>query len=176
MPATQKRLPPFGEFLNVDVELTSPKPFKTLPQELEKSCVLLFNAKANREHLLAFETQESFSMRRFSPRSRIERTLRALLQTIEKLSPPARREWNAAKSRLFDIGFDASPRTATSRLAARVHVPTEFLKRITALNADLIFTVYKPEPPLLASRPPRAKQNPNVTAFVTASRRAYRSS
>lgn len=143
MTAAAKRVPPVEDFLNVDVEVTSSDAFKRLPAELEESCVILFNGRAHRGQLLCFESAESFSGRRFLTLTQLERTLRALCSTLENLSPAARREWNSARSRVFDIGFDASRREKRSHLAARVEVSEVFVRRIAALNAKVVFTVYR---------------------------------
>ena len=78
----------------------------------------------------------------FSPYSKAntaEAKARLLIELVADLSPVARRCWNRASTRTFDIGVQAS---ASGRAFEEVQLSTDTLSRIASIGGRLIVTVY----------------------------------
>lgn len=72
-----------------------------------------------------------------------EGTARALIEMVTVLPPAARKAWNLASKRTFDIGVRAG---TGLRAFEEVQISPETLARIAALGARLQVTVYPPRP------------------------------
>jgi hypothetical protein len=130
-----KRNDTVGSFLNVDVELTSPRELKTLAREVEKW--ILYSGRTNNGWLLTFETNS------YAGKSTPDGVIAKLCKLIENLSHSAQREWRAAKSRVFDIGFECSEAEKTKTVVVRSSISEDSLRRISALGAKLDITCYR---------------------------------
>jgi hypothetical protein len=86
-------------FINVDLEVWSVTELVALAAALESKALVLYAGKVGRRFLVSIEAKAA---RLTDP----ERTIRALLRVIESLPASARRDWNRATARVFNVGFD----------------------------------------------------------------------
>ncbi len=111
-------------FLNVDLEITGGAGRDVLVDEL--ALVLLRMNRPNGK--AGFET---LAMTR-----KLNATLRALVSTIEKLSPKARRAWRSARRREFNIGIQAGAEVE------ELPIDQKTVERIAKLGGRIAITVY----------------------------------
>jgi hypothetical protein len=130
-----KRIVTLGDFLNVDVELTSRRQLKALAGELKKR--ILYHGRLNDGWLLTFETNS------IQGKSTPDGVIARLCKLIEKLSPAAMGEWEAAQSRVFDIGFESAPTKKGQNVVVRSTISEDSLRRIADLGAKLDITCYR---------------------------------
>jgi hypothetical protein len=78
------------------------------------------------------------------------KTVHALCTLVESLSPKARKLWDAAKRKEFDIGFDAC---FSSHLANRFTIDAKTLRRVTELGASVAVTFYREDKTNLRDAP-----------------------
>jgi hypothetical protein len=129
----------FGDFLNVDVEVTSRRRSKSLADELETR--ILYHGKIKSVWLLTFE------MSSIQGKSTPDGVIGKLCKLIENLSPAARAEWDAAQSRVFDVGFEAAPRKKGQTVIVRSMISEDSLRRIVGMRGRLAITCYRPFKP-----------------------------
>lgn len=89
---------PAAEYLNVDLEVRSRRDLKPLIDALFPQLDTLYVGRIRKAHFASFE----ISTLRNSPDSAITEMVRAL----SKLPEAARRLWDQADDRVFDIGFE----------------------------------------------------------------------
>ncbi len=130
-----KRILTPGNFLNVDVELTSRRPLPALAVELNKW--ILFHGEQKGGWLLALETNSIHG------KSTPDGVIARLCKLIENLSPPAQRDWEAAQSRVFDIGFESAPPQKGQTAIVRSTISADSLRRLANLGAKLNITCYR---------------------------------
>jgi hypothetical protein len=80
-------------------------------------------------------------VRHASPEHRAENTAKRLLRDVEKMPRSARRCWDRASSRTFDVGIQAGP---PGRSFEEVQFSPGTLARIAAVGGLLKVTVYPP--------------------------------
>lgn len=121
-------------FLNVDLEIEAASSLDSLAAEMGKRVVVLHSDPAwkPRRHLLVLES----SRQHRGP----DAAIHALCSAAEKLSPAARRIWNAARKE-FDVGYDLRPSERSSRFTLR----NDTLERVARLGASLAVSYYHGE-------------------------------
>lgn len=67
--------------------------------------------------------------------------LRHLLDIVESLDPEARDQWDRCFSRRFDMGFQSFE----ERFASRWQINDRLMRRLAAVNAELVVTIYRAE-------------------------------
>jgi hypothetical protein len=80
-------------------------------------------------------------VRHARPAHRAETTAKLLLRDVEQMSKSARRCWDRATSRTFDVGIQAGP---PGRSFEEVQLSPRTLARIAAVGGVLKVTVYPP--------------------------------
>lgn len=123
-----------AHFLNVDLDVFSPKPLDALAQAMESCGAILL-------HCGAFHKggyRASFEVHRCAPDA--DGTIKALGRLVGRLPPPARRQFDRAKRREFSIGIQS----AKEPHAFEVPVSAESLAIVTTLRGELSVTVYSP--------------------------------
>lgn len=120
-----------SHFLNVDLELASKKDLGPLLVPLAKNVVILADRKQRGVHRLSLELYE-FSRYR-DPNACIAR----FVQLVRRLPTPARKLWDRATERTFDVGVQAGSGTT---FAARLETST--LRRVAEIGGALVITVY----------------------------------
>ena|ERR1700683_670977 len=139
------------EFLNVDLELESNESLDVIAQEFGDKVHVLHNGPLQQTaHLLAVEIYAGDD---HDPESIIE----AFCDLIEDLSPKGKASWRKCTARRFDIGIESGTGIAKRFGALCLSLSPETLKRVAALSADAVITVY---PPML----PETKLKPKATA------------
>jgi hypothetical protein len=122
-------------FINVDLDIASRRSLELLGNEFQSlGADVLFCGKIPQGYLLRLEAGSSSSYG-------IDRTIDALCELIDRLSPKARLLVDAAQSRDFDVGVDGTD----GHEIARVSVSPKSVQRIAALGGTLTVTVYRPE-------------------------------
>jgi hypothetical protein len=129
------------EFLNVDLELESNTSLDAIAQAFGDKVHVLHNGPhGNIPYLLAIEVYAGDDN---DPESIIE----AFCDLIEDLSPKMMAIWKKCTLRRFDIGIE-SGKGAPKRFGALcLSLSPSILKRMSALAAEVVITVYPPRPP-----------------------------
>ena len=123
-----------AHFLNVDLDVYSPRRLDVLAQAMEKCGTHTLHC--GRFHKGGYRA--SFEV---NPCQRdADQTIKALGRAIARLPAPARRAFDSAKRRDFSIGIQS----AKEPHAFEVPVSTESLAIVTALGGQLSVTVYSP--------------------------------
>ena len=122
------------EFLNVDLEIHSRSSVESLLSELGDHLYVLHSESKPNKHFANLELSRSW--KNPSP----DKTIAALCDALESLSPKARAVWKKAHSKVFDIGLDIDPKASHLYQS----LSNESLRRIADLGATIIFTCYNP--------------------------------
>jgi hypothetical protein len=139
------------EFLNVDLELESNQPLDLLARGFgDHVHVLHHGPLQDIPHLLAVEIYEGDD---HDPESIIE----AFCDLIEKLPRPALASWRKCTMRRFDIGIESGTAGAKRFGTLCLSLSPATLKRVSALSAEVVITVYPPLPPETAAKAAPAK-------------------
>jgi hypothetical protein len=121
-----------AEFLNIDLDVRSRRSLAPLVAAWPGvQQPLRTDGKANPHWLIHTRRQADTA----------EATARLLLKDIAALSPAARRCWNQASKRTFDIGVRAD---MGGRAFEGVQLTPDTLARIAAVGGRLQVTVYRP--------------------------------
>jgi len=121
-----------ARYLNVDLDIESKSPLKSLEKELGDGVVVMYSGRIKNRHCLFLETAKHHK----NP----DTTIHELCRLIEGLSPGARRLWDEAVRREFDIGYETR---FSLRHANRFTVRPSTLRRVAKLSAGLSVTVYR---------------------------------
>jgi hypothetical protein len=142
--ATKSATPPPEptHFLNVDLEIGSRGKLDVLAASLSPRLIELYRGKIGQLDRAHYEISA------MTPTADV--TIRALVRVLQKLPPAARRVWNSARVRDFNIGIQAG---ATPR-SAELAIEPKTLQAITALGGRIVITVYAPELTTAAARSP----------------------
>ena len=124
--------PPY--FLNVDLDIESTVPLRSLAREFGKRVSIMYSGRINGRHCLFVEIAAIYK--------KPEETIRAFCALIESLSPRGRQLWGTARRREFDIGFETR---LSSNRANRFSIDATTLRRVTELGASIAVTLYKEE-------------------------------
>ena len=125
---------PSPNFLNVDLEIESASPLRSLETELGKRVSVMFSGPMNGRYFLSMETATVYKT--------FDGTIHGFCALIEGLSPHGKRLWNAARTKKFDIGFAVR---LSSHRANRFAISTKTLRRVNKLGAGIAFTLYREE-------------------------------
>ena len=124
-----------SRFLNVDVELVSPRKLDALVKELGDRVIVLHSGPPPKKHRGYFVSMEICGVRRSRNPNIIIHGLCAL---IEKLSPAGRRLWDDAE-KAFDVGCEILAKDKRVEFALR----PDTIQRIGSLGASLAVTCYR---------------------------------
>ena len=124
------------EFLNVDLDLESAIPLTPLIEELGNKIDVLHNGALNRvAHYAALEIREGKA-------SDPDSIINAFCKRIEALSPASKRLWRDCAARRFDIGILSGTLGSRNVDGLRLDLQPATLKRVAALSAQIVITVY----------------------------------
>ena len=119
----------------VDLEVYSKARLSALADAFGERVCVLFEGRAGSRYLAAFELHawqltEDQEIRRF-------------VAMVRRLPPAARRLWNGAQSRTFDIGVQArkTPHSSVFTLSSAT------IAAVASVGARIAVTTYAPEPP-----------------------------
>lgn len=127
--------PPDGTHVRaVDLEVYSRSRLSALADAFGERVVVLYEGRVGSRYLAAFELHawqltEDQEMRRF-------------VAMVRRLTPAARRLWDGAQSRTFDIGVQAreTPRSSAFTLSAAT------IEAVASVGGRIAVTTYAPEP------------------------------
>jgi hypothetical protein len=86
-------------FINVDLEVWSQTDLAAFGEAVREVAFVLYSGKIRRRFLVSLEC-------RLPRASSPEATIWALLKIVAALPPAARRDWKAAQSRVFNVGYE----------------------------------------------------------------------
>jgi hypothetical protein len=124
-------------FLNVDLDIYSRSDLQPLVDAFGKKVVVLYVGRIRRTYRAALEV------------GRITKdaddTIRAFCELIRALPRPAKRIWNSAKTRDFNIGLQSAdePHSKEFPLSA------DTLMQAARVGARIVITVYAPDRPVV---------------------------
>ena len=120
---------PHPHFLNVDLDIYSKSDLQPLVIALGDRVFVLYLGRPRR----TFEAHLEVSKLIGSPES----TIREFCKLIQKLPRPAKRLWDGAKIRRFDVGIDSVPKGTYW-----FEISKETVAEVAKLHATIAVTVY----------------------------------
>jgi hypothetical protein len=118
-----------SHFLNVDLVIYSKSDLKPLVDAMGRNIIELHVGRVRRSYHAYLEISGM-------PRS-AESAIRGFCRVIQKLPRPARKLWESARLRRFDIGIDSVPRGTYW-----FEISKEAVAEAAKLNATIALTVY----------------------------------
>ena len=140
--AIEREDPDSTRYLNVDLDIYARFDLQPLVQALGNMVVVLHVGRVKRTYRAHLEIV------RFTKTA--DAAIRAFCSLIAALPPDSRELWDKATHRDFNVGVDAgfTPRAAEFVLGA------DTVKAAAESGARIVFTVYAPQKPAQAGRPP----------------------
>jgi hypothetical protein len=124
--------PPY--FLNVDLDIESKSPLRSLARALGDKVSVMFSGRMNGSYCLFVETTGA--------KRRQDGVINVLCSLIERLPANSKRAWDTAHRKEFDLGYEIR---LASRRAHRFIVRPSTLRRVASLGASLAVTLYREE-------------------------------
>jgi hypothetical protein len=123
--------PSEAQFLNVDLEVRGPADLQPLIDDLGEDVVNLHAGRVHDHYLATFEATVSGDA---------DHRISYLCRLVDQLDPEARRIWDQASSKVFDIGYEAGagPKSYESNLRP------ETIADVARVGAAIRVTVYPP--------------------------------
>ena len=133
-------MPRADGFLNVDLEIGARSRAELAPllEAAAGTLLELFRGRIGGLYRAHYESR--------GQHADVNATIRALVDAIEALSPPARRAWATAAMREFNVGVELASGEDSVELA----IDAETVQRVAALGGRIAFTAYPARTP-----PPR---------------------
>lgn len=132
-------------FLNVDLDIFSRVPLDPIATAFGEKTVVLHVGKWGRRYSAHFELADSGYVPPTASAATIvkqaDRLIRRFVGLVERLPLPARRLWNQAHSREFNIGIEAAARSPL--FEQRLEPGT--IDAVARVNGRIVITVYAPE-------------------------------
>jgi len=134
-------------FLNVDLDIESNTPLRSLAREWGDNVVILFSGRMKGRYYLHVECEGANRNQ--------DATLNALCALVEGLSVDAKRVWDAARVKEFNLGYDTRFSSQDAKYNY-LRIRSGTLRRIARLGASVAVTLYREEDPIKrAPRTPR---------------------
>lgn len=148
------------EFLNVDLELESHESLDLIAGEFGDRVHILHNGPLQDiAYLLGVEIYAGDD---HDPESIIE----AFCDLIDRLPAKAKASWRKCTARRFDIGIESSATPSKRFGALCLSLSPATLKRVAALSAEVIITVYPSMPPEPKAKKAKAQSKAQSKARV----------
>ena len=122
-------------FLNVDLEIISRTPLDPLVQTFGRKVDVLHVGPWGRRYGAHVEVAGS------GYRANADRLIRRLVSLVNALPRSARRLWDTAESREFNVGIEAAAKSRTFEL----RLEPETLMAVAGVAGRIVVTVYAPE-------------------------------
>jgi hypothetical protein len=137
------------QFLNVDLDIFSRVPLDPIVEAFGKKVFVLHVGKWGRRYSAHVELSGSGADKR------ADLLVRRLVGLVKELPRGARRVWNEAESREFNLGIEAARRSQMFEL----RLQPETLEAVASVDGRIVITVYAPErlPPSASSGVRRRK-------------------
>lgn len=120
------------EFLNVDLDIESRFSLDPLLSELGDRVHVLHSESKPNKHFVVMEICRLWKVP--SP----DKTIAALCDVVESISPNARKIWKQARRKIFNVGLDIDSKA--SHLC--ISISDRSLHRIADLGGSVAFTCY----------------------------------
>jgi len=122
-----------ADFLNVDLEIEAGQPLDSFGEALKGSEVhSIYQGPFHRGFLATFECAPG------GPSCDPDSIIQRFCEWIELFDEPTMSVWRTARRRTFDIGYAADD----SSSSFRSELKAETLKRLSALDASVVVTIY----------------------------------
>jgi hypothetical protein len=122
--------------LNVDLDVWSRRPLEPLVEALGKKILVHHVGREGRRH----GAHVSLS----SERPSADALTRALARLVEKLPKAARKLWDGATAREFNVGVQAG----LTPFSHEIRLTAETLEMVAQLGGTVVVTTYAPYPPV----------------------------
>ena len=135
------------KFINIDLEIsTDSKPKHIISSMGQDVFVLYSGPRENHKCLTAIEIafprkSSPIQIDKVGPSTPELLTIRCFTELLDKLSLAAQNEWNAAKQKVFDIGYDAEPEAKV----IDIDIDPRIAPLIEKYGATMRVTVYRYE-------------------------------
>ncbi len=122
----------------MDLDIESRSDLTQIIDALGEKVVVLHSGRVRGKHRVSLELGGPLSLERndLTP----DRCILAFSKLIERLPAPARRAWDRASLRRFNVGFQVSGGSAPDAFVA--HLGAATVKRVTDLNGEITMTIY----------------------------------
>ena len=137
------------QFLNVDLEISSKSSLAPLIAELSVRMFQLYKGRYGGMARANFEVNKITLT--------ADATIKEIVRVVEGLGPAARRCWDKAHAREFDVGIQAGMKPPT----IAVEIDPKTVQAVAALDGRIVITVYAPYEP---SKPERKQAVPRRRA------------
>lgn len=121
-------------FITVDLDIYSKRRLAPLVEELGRKVVVLHEGRWGSRYSASVELGSSWN-------KSADQEIRGLISLIRGLRSPARRLWNAAQTREFNIGIQAAEQAPIFEL----RLSPKTLEAVARLGGRIVVTVYAPE-------------------------------
>ena len=121
-------------FLNVDLDLESRASLEPILKAFDRKVVILHSARESRGFVARVE------LNRFAKDP--DRAIRAFCRLLEALPIAARRRWNAARVRDFNVGVQAGMLPFSQEFA----LSPRTLAAVVRVRGRVVWTIYSPDP------------------------------
>lgn len=129
-------------FLNVDLDVFSRAPLDPLAAAFGGKVIVLYSGRRGRRYSAHFEVGG------YVRNSQADRLIWRFVQLVKHLSRSARRLWDEADAREFNIGIDAAKSSPVFELRLRA----ETVAAVADIRGRIAVTIYGPERLMRSSR------------------------
>lgn len=137
--AVQRRVSvePETQYLAVDLEIVSRRQIDQLAPAFGANVGINRNVKVGKDHVLLFSTggKTPFSE---DLNKLINRTILMQVKLVHKLPEAARKQWDNARTKTFDIGIQAGGKPH----AFEVRLTKQTISAVSAVGGSVQFTIY----------------------------------
>ncbi len=129
-------------FLTVDLEIVARVPLDSVVEAFGEKVFVLYVGRRGRFYYAYLEVANSY-------RDSAEKMIQKFVAMVKKLPREARKTWDQAKSREFDIGIEEGGKRAEVGQSMQVYflqLKEKTLKDVMSVKGTIAFTVYPPEP------------------------------
>ena len=122
-------------FLNVDLDVVADRPLDEIAKAFGERVLVLHCGRWGPKYSVDVEMADS------GYRNNPLTLVRRLVALVNDLPPAAKRLWEQARSREFNIGIEAASRSSLYEL----RLPPEILKEVIGVNGTILISVYAPQ-------------------------------
>lgn len=132
------------QFLNVDLDVFAKVPLNAMAEAFGDTVIVLHAGRRGRRYSAHLELSGSGG----ESAQQADRVVRQLVRLVERLPRHARRLWNQADAREFNLGIEA----ATKSRVFELRLQPGTLKAVANVDGRIVVTVYAPQRVLRAAR------------------------
>jgi hypothetical protein len=129
------------QFLNVDLDVFSKVPLDPIADAFGERVLVLHVGRRGRRFGAHFELNS------YTRNPQADRLIWRFVQLIRKLPRPARRLWNEADAREFNIGIEAAEKSPPFEM----RLQPKTMAAVVSVHGRIVVTVYAPERVLLTT-------------------------